>query len=258
MSAEGGSAWTGVRLGLAFLTRLPGPDGIAADRTFGASVLGWPLAGPLVGAAAVGGLTLGAWGVSPAFGAVLAVVGPLWLTRGFHLDGLSDCLDGLLCNGDRARTLAVMHDPHVGALASAGMTLALVSRVVLVLACVDHGTALGALLFAPTLARLPLALEVLLARPASDTGLLATLHRHVQPWHVAIATAGAVLSLVPIAALVSGGAALAAVIGCFLVTAVWHVVWIRRIGGLNGDVLGAAVELRELCALCALGSPLLT
>ena len=247
-----------LRLGLAFLTRIPGPETAPDDQALGTSVYGWALAGPAVGVVSAGALTVGAWGVSPAVGAVLALTAGLWFTRGFHLDGLSDCFDGLLCNGDRERTLRVMHDPHVGALASAAVTVCLLARVALIVACVDRGVALGALLIAPTLARVPLALEVQLGHPATDTGLLATLHRVVPPLHARTATLLALLLLVPAVTLVPLPALGVAVIAAGLVTAWWHGVWVRRIGGLNGDVLGAAVELRELGVLCALASPLLT
>jgi cobalamin synthase len=33
----------------------------------------------------------------------------------------------------------------------------------------------------------------------------------------------------------------------------WHLAWYRRIGGLNGDVLGGAVEIREVLMLAAMG-----
>lgn len=247
-----------LRLGLAFLTRVPGPATAPDDHLLGVSVYGWALAGPVVGLVSAGALTVGAWGVSPGVGAVLALTAGLWVTRGFHLDGLSDCFDGLLCNGDRERTLRVMHDPHVGALASAAVSLCLLARVALILACVDRGVAFGALLLAPALARLPLALEVQLGRPATDTGLLATLHRVVPPFHARTATLLALLLLVPALPLVSLPALGVAVLAAGLLTAWWHAVWVRRIGGLNGDVLGAAVELRELGVLCALASPLLT
>jgi cobalamin synthase len=37
---------------------------------------------------------------------------------------------------------------------------------------------------------------------------------------------------------------------------VWTRAWRRRIGGCNGDVLGAAVEIREAAVLLALAGPL--
>lgn len=247
-----------LRLGLAFLTRVPGPPGELDARVLGASVRGWALAGPLVGLVSVGGLTLGAWAVSPAVGAILAVAAGLWLTRGLHLDGLADCFDGLLCNGDRERTLRVMHDPHVGALAAAGLSLWLLARVALVAACVERGVAFGALLLAAVVARLPLAAEVRWAVPAAPTGLLARLHAEVRPADVHVATTLGVLLALPAFALVPPAGAAVGVLLAAGATGVWHPLWVRRIGGLNGDVLGAAVELREMCVLFALGSPLLT
>lgn len=37
-----------------------------------------------------------------------------------------------------------------------------------------------------------------------------------------------------------------AVAGVVLLPLFWHRAWVRKIGGVNGDVIGAAVQIREL------------
>lgn len=247
------------RLGLAFLTRIPGPHATLDDRALGRATIGWPVAGLLTGLFQVVVLTCGSFLVHPAVGAALAVAAGMWFTRGLHVDGLADCLDGLLANGDRERRLAVMHDPHVGALGAAGVALWMCVRVAAVVACIDAGRAVEGLVVAAIVSRTPLAAELRWGTPAQERGLFWMFHRVLTTPQVLAGIAVAIALLSAIAAfspvvLMPMGVGIAAAL---LLTISWHRTWIARIGGLNGDVLGAAVELREVCVLCALGSPLL-
>ncbi|MBM4392288.1 MAG: adenosylcobinamide-GDP ribazoletransferase [Deltaproteobacteria bacterium] len=36
----------------------------------------------------------------------------------------------------------------------------------------------------------------------------------------------------------------------------WHLRWYRRVGGLTGDIVGAAVEIREVAMLAAMATAL--
>src|SRR3546814_2492847 len=92
----------------------PTPFGGAAgpDRR----TLGWlPVVGALSGAT-LGGLWWGAqelW--SPAVAAGLVLAADLVLTGMLHMDGLVDSADGLLPQVPRAKRLAIMAEPTVGA-----------------------------------------------------------------------------------------------------------------------------------------------
>ncbi|MEF9960112.1 MAG: adenosylcobinamide-GDP ribazoletransferase [Niameybacter sp.] len=57
---------------------------------------------------------LGAF-VDPLLGALLAAIAGIWITGGIHLDGLSDVFDGFGANRDAKRTLEIMKDSRVGA-----------------------------------------------------------------------------------------------------------------------------------------------
>ncbi|HLO31281.1 MAG TPA: adenosylcobinamide-GDP ribazoletransferase, partial [Anaerolineales bacterium] len=83
-------------------------------------------------------------------GAITLVV---WvaLTGGLHLDGLSDCCDGLLASTSAERRLEIMKDPHVGAFGVIGLILVLLIKGV-TLAALTPVTSLGILL-AASLAR---------------------------------------------------------------------------------------------------------
>lgn len=236
----------GFWLAWGFLTRLPVPEVDAVVPADLARATRWyGLVGVAVGLVQIAGLSIGSWAVSPLFGAVLAVAAGEWFTRGFHLDGLADCLDGLLVNGDAARRLAVMKDPHVGGLGAAGIALWVLLRVAAVQALVDHAMVVPTLIGGAILARSVLAADVLGFPAASSTGLYAGLKGAVTRTDAAFAM---VPALVGIGLLVAAGPARGslAMAGVLALPFVWHRVWVSKIGGINGDVLGAAVQLREL------------
>lgn len=250
------------RVALAFLTRVPAAEAPASptDPWPGlARATGYyPLAGVLVGGISLLGCTVGSLLVSPAVGAPLGLAAAYWATRGFHLDGLSDCFDGLLCNGSAERRLAVMRDPHVGGLGAASITLWILVRVAVLAATADTGSTIAALWFATILARAPLAFELHLGPAASPgRGLYGQLHPLIgradvlRSWLLAAALAAPAAILAPLPALVG-------LLAAALTTALWHHTWRRSVGGLTGDILGAGVELRELVLMAAFAMPLLS
>src|SRR2546422_10360486 len=63
--------------------------------------------------------------------ALLTVTAWKLLTGGLHLDGLADCLDGLLGH-DAEQRLAIMRDSRIGAFGAIGLILFLLLEVVAV------------------------------------------------------------------------------------------------------------------------------
>lgn len=244
-----------LRLALSFLTRLPVgtlPDPLPPGAMARATAL-FPATGAVIGGIAWVGTVAGAvvWD-----GQVAAVIGVgLWalVTGGLHLDGLADCLDGWLCNGDAERRRAVMHDPRIGALSAGLLCLFLLLKVALLRLCLERGALLPAMWCAPILARAPLALELRAPAATPDRGLFAAVSSGIGPAHGAASLALAAALLSPL--LLDPAARpqlLAAALAAAAFTPLWIARWRRLIGGLNGDTLGAAVEIRETIALAFL------
>lgn len=248
-------------LGLSFLLRVPLPTTVDEPGGLGRSVRYWPLAGAVVGLAALVALTSGSVLVTPLVGAALAVAAIAWVTGGLHLDGLSDCFDALYANGDASRRLAVMHDSRAGALGAAFTALWLVVKVAAVHACVESGLAAAAIWLACVASRAALPWILVLAPAATPgKGLFGGLKAEVEPTDAVVATLFAAV-LAPPALLVAPQAVGAIAVGLALAGAglvAWLAFWRARIGGVNGDVVGGAVEVVELLVLLALGSPWLT
>ena len=224
-----------MRDAVAFLTRLPVGGGALTPR----AAVWFPIVGAalgaLVGAAAVGLAEL----VPPLVAGALAVALEAIVTGALHLDGLADSADGL-GGRDRERALAIMRDHAVGAYGSSALTLDLILKAAALGALAERGDVVSviAAFAVARAAPLPLAAALPYAR-ADGTG------RALDRLSWTAATAGVVLAA---AAAVIAPETLAA--AAVVTAAVW---WFarRRLGGVTGDVLGAAVELGATAALIA-------
>jgi adenosylcobinamide-GDP ribazoletransferase len=237
---------SGLVLAIRYLTilPLPGPAHAPADRLGRAA--GWfPYVGLVVGLLLAGADGVFTRFLPPLVSAVLTVTVWKLLTGGLHLDGLADCLDGMT-GRDPEHRLAIMRDSRIGAFGAIGLVLILVLAVAAVL---ELPTAVRwpALVIAPTIGR---AVPPLLARlfgPARREGQGAAFVAGVG--RAGAATALAVALLVSVAVLGAVGAVAAVLAAGVTAGGAWYLA--RRLDGLTGDVLGAAVEVAELTAVLA-------
>lgn len=232
------------RLAFRFLTRLPAGEGPLPGADLGRSCAWFPLAGAALGLAVAGGAHLAAGHVPPLLGGALAAAALAWLSGGLHLDGLADLFDGLSGgHGDRTRTLAIMRDARIGAHGAAALVVVLLAKAAALAELVVRDD-FWVLLAAPAVARflaVPLVVGFPYARPE---GLGKAFHGTAGAREVAVAAVLAAAAVAPgaPATLAPAAAAGAAAYGVALVAR-------RRLGGLTGDVYGAAIELAELAFL---------
>lgn len=229
------------RLAFQFLSRFPVGGGAIAGADLGRSCAWFPLPGVAMGLLVAGAAHLVGARAPPLLAGVLAAAALAWMSGGLHLDGLADLFDGLGGgHGDRARTLAVMRDPRIGAHGAAALALALLAKVAALaeLAARDDAWLIVA---GPAVARflaVPLVVGFPYARPE---GLGKAFHGTARGREVAIAGALAALALAPGLTGSLLPAAAAAAVACAVA-----LVARRRLGGLTGDVYGAAIELAEV------------
>ena len=128
-------------LALQFFTRIPVTGRLAdwvgySPAMLRASAAHFPGIGVVIGgaAAAVFALLLVLLPdtpFTPLVAAALSTVATVWLTGGFHEDGLADVADGLGGSYDRDRALEIMKDSRVGAFGAMALVLALLCKVAL-------------------------------------------------------------------------------------------------------------------------------
>jgi adenosylcobinamide-GDP ribazoletransferase len=117
--------WTdGLRLALTTFTVVPAGQPGLTPKTAAWAIRFAPLTGALLGLTAGGLLWTLHWLGTPNLLAGALTVGALaLLTRGMHLDGLADTVDGLGSYRSRERALAVMKSPEVGAFGVTALVL---------------------------------------------------------------------------------------------------------------------------------------
>ncbi|MEO3427690.1 adenosylcobinamide-GDP ribazoletransferase [Pelagibius sp. CAU 1746] len=239
------------------LTRLPlprpslpqTPQGAPEARASHASRC-YPLVGAGIGLIAALGFAVADWLALPPFAAALAALAlSILITGALHEDGLADVADGFGGGGDRARKLAIMRDSRIGSYGVLALVLVLTARggSLAVIAASPAGPcgAAAALIAAHSLSRAGLA-PVMWALPqARSDGLAAATGRPGG----ADALAALAIGVTAAALLLDPARALVAVLAVAVLQGGLALQARRQIGGVTGDVLGAAQQLGEAAVL---------
>ncbi|MGY0194498.1 adenosylcobinamide-GDP ribazoletransferase [Leptothrix sp. BB-4] len=243
-------------IALQFFTRVPVPAWVGyTPEWMNASARHYPGVGLLVGlwGAAVLAAASALWPAPVAVG--LSMAATVWLTGGFHEDGLADTCDGLGGAVSREKALLIMKDSRLGSYGALGLVavLGLKAAALHGLVGLSVAQALLAGVWAHAASRLvPVLLLACLpyagdaehakAKPMAQQvtrgGVLAALG-----WVVALS--GVLLLLTPASAPAWTGA----IGGLILVTLACRRWYRQRLGGYTGDTLGAAQQFGELAAL---------
>lgn len=228
----------------AFLTRLPVWSGPLLDEDLGRSVAFFPLVGLVLGLVLTGAAALLGGVLSPTLAAVALVALLAGLTGGLHLDGVADVFDALGGGrGDRQRMLDIMRDSRIGAHGAAALVLLLVAKVAAVADAIARRD-LTSLLAFPAVARWAVTPAIVFHPYARPEGTGRAFNGNAGAREVAVATA-----LLALALAVLGRRIVVPAAGAF-VAASLLAQWLRRLlGGLTGDVYGAAIELAEVVTL---------
>lgn len=178
----------------------------------------------------------------------------LWefLSRGFHLDALADTADAFMAGGKRERILEIMKDSKVGAFAVLAIVILILGKFSVISSNSWESTR-GALVCAPVLARFFLTLGAFLFKPLQEEGLGYLIVSSTGVKELLISTLIGYLPLL----IIFERALVYATLGFIIPFSL--LLYARfRMGGINGDVLGAALEITELVTLVAFLPPFCT
>lgn len=215
------------------------------------SLLYYPVVGALLG----GLLYLVAMSLSFLPTIMLAsIVLVLWviMTGGLHLDGLADTADAWVGGfGDVERTLAIMKDPRCGPIGVLSLLLQCLMKWSAIYVLLQQHYAVALILF-PILGRTA-PIILLACTPYVRTQGLASQLTPSEPqsfsshlWTVLVLLSSAAISLYW-----SWQGILTAVIALLNIWLLRR-IFVKRVGGVTGDLLGATIELTETVALWSL------
>jgi adenosylcobinamide-GDP ribazoletransferase len=235
-----------IRLALGFLTIIPVGDDSATAIEVTAS-LGWfPLVGFILGTMLAGADYLLAFFLVGAVRATLLVLTLTAITGAVHLDGLADTADALGAGSDRTRALEILRDSRIGSFGAAAVFFVLALKIA-TLTSATHSR-LIALYLAPAIARwamvaVPYKFIYLRARGAGSALLGIQDERNLR-----------VASIITLLALLPAGPLLAirAVVVTIILIWMLRAFYARWLGGITGDLIGAAGEIVEAAVLLAL------
>ena len=256
----------------AFLTRLPVPDAWFDGRKLDFSRCAWafPIVGLVSAGPAVIVLTLASpgcfeWSIFPV---VLAYCALLLTTGALHEDGMADVADGFWGGGNAERRLEIMKDSRIGTYGVLALIAVMALRITLMMEVVvvtnrDHSVGdmsieealrSGGILAAAVVAgKVALLLHWRLSTPAPVRGSSLAARYGRPGWNQVVTGAVLACILIGLLALPAGSHGfLGGVAAMLLSVLVILRVSNAKIGGHNGDTLGAAAVLGECAFLVGL------
>lgn len=241
--STGADSYRGFVTALRTLSMLPIPGRDASSMAY--SLPWFPAAGGLLGlivyvcTAAVGSVLHGRWPEASAF---LAIVIGIYLTRGFHLDGLSDWADGYGAYSNRKRILEIMKDSRVGVFGVLALIAVVLGKWIAITRLAESHSIFmipAAYIISRTMIVL-LAVSLPYARPEGGTAASVVADARIS--HLVIAFVSAVVLL----AFFYGWTGLLLMGIGLIVCACFGWSCYARLGGVTGDLLGACNELVEV------------
>lgn len=234
---------------LSFLTILPvGQLPLFEEKELARSMAFFPLVGLIIGLlSAIGNYLLSL---------ILPQSLTLWftlglvslLTRGLHLDGFADTMDGLASGGSKERILEVMRDSRIGAFGVMSLIL-LFGAKYLALDQIPNPSIHYSLILMTVMGRNSMVLVCFrspYARPGEGLGKPFT--EKLSPREMAFSLASAI----GISLLIMNVKGILVFLGVCLFSLAYRLFFIKKMGGVTGDILGAANELAELLCLILL------
>ncbi len=234
-------------IAFAMYSKIPMPRVEWEERSLAWALCWFPLVGAAAGLALLGWFRLAAvLGLGQALTAAGALLVPILVSGGIHLDGFCDTCDALASNQSRARKLEILKDSRTGAFAVIGCGLYLI----VFFACWREAEAAGraalALALGPVLSRSLSGLFAATLPNARGSGLLASFTAPMDAARARVVlglwSAGSAAAMALLAPW-TGGFAL---IGAALASLYYVTMSRRQFGGITGDLAGFFLQICEL------------
>ena len=231
-----------------FLTRLPLPAINYVEHSASRSVLFFPVVGFLIGLLFYLEASIFAV-LNPLLLAALILFSWVWITGNLHLDGLADCADALVGgHGNRQKILKIMHDPVAGPAAVSAVVCSLLLKFVAIYSLLKQSDYVFYLVIIPMMARTLVLAWMNSCDYVREQGIASDFLAHYSrplAWQLIILLAFLLLGF-------NFSIGLLLIVAAVILFYVYRTFWLKRIGGISGDVLGAGIEISEVVLLLVL------
>ena len=241
-----------VIIAFAMYSKLPMPRVDWEEKALSWALCWFPLVGLFIGAVLWLWLALARWlGFGDVFTAAFALLLPIALSGGIHLDGFCDTCDALSSHQSREKKLEILKDSHTGAFAIICCGLYLLLFFAAWCEVEITGRTAVVLALGPVLSRSLSGQSAVNMPNARGTGMLATFTEPMDRFKADLVL-GAWLSMsgaaMAVTSLVEGGAAL---VGALLVHLYYWAMSEKQFGGITGDLAGFFLQTCELAMVLA-------
>jgi len=234
---------------LSFLTILPaGQPPFPEEKKLARSMAFFPLVGLLIGLLLATAYFLLSFLFSKSLVLWLTLGCLALLTRGLHLDGFADTIDGFAAGGPKEKILEVMRDSRIGAFGVVGLIL-LIGAKYLALDQIAAGSIPRTLILMTVMGRNSMVWVCYRSPYARSGGGLA------KPFAKNLTAREMIVSSVctfGIGLLLWRLKGALVFLGIALISLAFRFFFLRKLNGITGDTLGAANELSELLCLILL------
>ncbi len=176
--------------------------------------------------------------------AIILVTFLFVITKGLHLDGLSDTFDALFSGKDKKQKLAIMKDSQIGAMGATALFLSLLLKIALI-ENIPPLIKVPALILFPAVSRCSMLFPAKIFKYAREEGTGKSFIENLKAKHLFFAffiTALIVFSLLQIKGLIAFFLTILSIL-------VFTKIVSKSIGGISGDILGAVNEISEISFL---------
>ena len=209
----------------------------------------FPLVGAVVGALFFAWRSFCKWlEIGIFLNSAVAVLLPILITGGIHLDGFCDVTDAICARVDKEKRLEIMRDPHVGAFAVIGLCAYFILQFSLFAEVKNTSTEI-VLALGFMLSRALSGLCAVTFKSAKNDGLLVQFSR-VAHKRITVITLGFIIAIIGVAMPfinpVAGGLA---VLGAVVAFAWYRIFSYKYFGGITGDLAGWFLQICEISML---------
>lgn len=236
-----------VIIAFAMYSKLPMPRVDWEKKALSWALCWFPLVGLFIGAALWLWLALAHWlGFGDIFTAAFALLLPIALSGGIHLDGFCDTCDALSSHQSREKKLEILKDSHTGAFAIICCGLYLL--VFFAAWCQVEAAGRTALVLGlgPVLSRSLSGLFAVTLPNARGTGLLATFTGPMDAAKARVVLAVWAIAAAAVMVFLSPWTGVGVLAGAALACVYYVATAKRQFGGVTGDLAGFFLQLCEL------------